>query len=448
MRIPFLSRKQPRRVLVLGLDGVPYPFLQQRLEDGSMPSFAALVKEGSFLRAESVQPTVSCVAWTCYMTGQNPGKHSIFGFQDLRPGSYQSYIPNAAAMKSQALWEILSKRGKRVIVMNVPVTYPPRQVSGLLVGGFLSPKLEGATWPAQLAERLARHNYKIDVDPWLARESLDKFYDDLMHTFQARRESFLSLLREEKWDFAQCHIMGTDRINHFMWELYETGDKKWASRFVDYYRAIDGMIGEIVALLKEKDRLLVLSDHGFCTLKKEVHLNVWLREEGLLVEPEGERPRFDDLDGQTRVFSMTPGRFYVNLKGTFPHGCVDEDEAEVLLQQLQAGLAELHDREDGSPTIAETLRREQLYHGPQARNAPDLVAVPHDGYDLKGTLGQQQLFSRGAITGMHTYGDAFWLTYGVELSGDTPNIMDGAPTVLAMLGEEPEADMDGISRLA
>ncbi len=301
MRIPFLSRRRSPRLLVLGLDGVPFSFLQQRLADGSMPNLAAVARQGSFRRAESVQPTVSCVAWSCYMTGQNPGKHGIFGFQDLRPGSYQSFIPNAADLQSPMLWEILSRRGKRVIVMNVPVTYPPREVNGLLVGGFLAPRLEGATWPAQLASRLQKLDYKIDVDPWLARESLDKFYEDLRRTFQARRRSFLALLREEKWDFAQCHIMGTDRINHFMWELYETGHPTWASRFVDYYHLIDEMIGEISTLLSDQDMLLILSDHGFCTLKQEVNTNYWLQEQGLLVQPAGPRPRFEDLDEQTKV---------------------------------------------------------------------------------------------------------------------------------------------------
>jgi len=82
-----------------------------------MPHCARLLKKGSFRRMKSVIPTVSSVAWSSYMTGKNPGKHNIYGFVDRRPDPLEIFIPTSSHMKSETLWEILSREGMRVAVM-------------------------------------------------------------------------------------------------------------------------------------------------------------------------------------------------------------------------------------------------------------------------------------------------------------------------------------------
>ena len=95
------------------------------------------------------------------MTGVNPGKHNIFGFIDRDPATYKQFIPTAAHMKASTLWEVLSLAGKRVIVVNVPVTYPPRQVNGILVSGFLSPSLDKAVYPASYLPALKSLGWRL-----------------------------------------------------------------------------------------------------------------------------------------------------------------------------------------------------------------------------------------------------------------------------------------------
>ena len=55
-------------------------------------------------------------------------------------------------MAVEHLWEVLSRAGKRVFGMNVPATYPPRAVNGILIGGFLSPSLEKCAFPASVSK--------------------------------------------------------------------------------------------------------------------------------------------------------------------------------------------------------------------------------------------------------------------------------------------------------
>ncbi|MFQ6032153.1 MAG: alkaline phosphatase family protein, partial [Candidatus Zixiibacteriota bacterium] len=212
-----LKRKSKRRVFVLGLDGVPYSMVSGLVAKGKgdWPNFANIFGKKSVVPMHSVIPTISSVAWSSFMTGKNPAKHNIFGFIDRVPNPFRIYIPTGKNMKSETLWEILSKNDKRVIVMNVPVTYPPRQVNGILVSGFLATDLEKATYPREISSILKDMGYIIDVDPWKAKEDKDQFLRDLFQALEKRIEVMFHFLEQEKWDFFMCHIMETDRINHF-----------------------------------------------------------------------------------------------------------------------------------------------------------------------------------------------------------------------------------------
>ena len=142
------GRKGPKLV-VIGLDGTPYTFVQRMLREGHMPNLARITAQAGFTRMNSVYPTVSSVAWSSYMTGVNPGRHGIFGFIDRVDRSYDVTIPTSRRMTAKTVWEMLSEAGKRVVVMNVPVTFPPREVNGILIGGFLSPTLDRAVHPPE-----------------------------------------------------------------------------------------------------------------------------------------------------------------------------------------------------------------------------------------------------------------------------------------------------------
>ncbi len=141
------------KFLVLSIDGVPFGLMERMLEEGVMSHLAKLVEETGLRQMRSVQPTVSCVAWSSYMTGCNPGKHGIFGFIDRREGAWELSFPNSRMMAVDNIWQVLSKADKRVFGMNVPTTYPPRPVNGILIGGFLTPTVDKAAYPASVITR-------------------------------------------------------------------------------------------------------------------------------------------------------------------------------------------------------------------------------------------------------------------------------------------------------
>ncbi len=451
----FLSKlfaKKAPRVVVVGLDGTPYTFAQRMMQEGRMPNLERIVREAGLARMNSVYPTVSSVAWSSYMTGVNPARHGIFGFIDRKAGTYETTIPTAQRMTSKTLWEMLSEAGRRVIVINVPVTYPPREVNGILIGGFLSPKLERAVYPPQKAELIQSLGYRIDTDAWLARESKDKLFEDVLDCLARREKTLLHLMDNEPWDFCQCHIMETDRLYHFSWEQYDTDDPTYAPRFYEVIQRIDEMLGKVLERVERAGaELVVLSDHGFCTLKYEVYVNTWLAEKGWLAlpDPKPERVQLSHVGPHSQVYSLDPGRVFLNLQDREPDGMVPMSEYDAWRDRIAAAaMAELRDPETGEPMLEEVLRREEIYHGPGLERAADLILVPRDGYDLKGAFGRESLTFKGdALVGMHTYDDAMIAVRNRPIAKTGFSIVDATATVLELMDVEPPPGLDSQSLL-
>lgn len=445
----FGSKKQPCKTLVIGLDGVPHSFIAQQIHSGLMPNIARLAAEGELRAAVSIQPPVSCAAWTSFVTSCNPGQHDIFGFIDRRPGTYDAYIPNASDIKVQTVWEWLSRHERRVASINVPVSYPPKAVNGIIVGGFLAPKLEGATYPPELASRLAAMGYKLDADPWLAHQDRARFMDQLFEVLEARKRAALELLAGGGWDVFQLHIMETDRANHFFWRDWEQRNHPFADRFEEFYGAVDAAVGELVDAAGDAP-VLILSDHGFCSARKAVFINTWLVEQGWLkLHQTEDRPKLSDIAEGTRAYALDPARLYINVRDREPAGTVAMgEEYEQAREELTQALLELRDPESGSQVIKRVYRREELYKGVYFDHAPDLVAEPVDGYDLRGRLGVAEVFDPNTPqTGMHTYDNAFWLLWGAKFADEaTPSVMDGEATILGLLDVEMPRGLDGLPR--
>lgn len=406
-----------------------------------------LFREGPFSRMNSVIPPVSSVAWSSYMTGKNPAGHNIFGFVDRKINPLKLFIPTGSHMRTKTLWERLSDEGKKVIVINIPVTSPPRPVNGILISGFLAPSIDKAVYPPSLIPKLKECGYQIDIDAQRARNDRKFFVEDLNRSTSRLLDIAVNLMEEYPWDFFHLHIMGTDRINHFLWGRWEDGDPYFAAAFVDYYRSLDRFIGQTLIPLLESQRntgLVILSDHGFCRLKKEVFINHWLKEHGWLKLKSEESKSIEGIHPDTKAYSLIPGRIYLNLKGREPEGLVDPPkEYKETLELLREALSLIEDPETGERIIDKIYMRDEIYSGPFINQAPDMVLMPNNGYDLKGDVNQQYLTRESNLEGMHTFDDAFLFIKGQEIKRKGFSILDVTPTILALMGFKPYPDLDG-----
>ncbi|MDP6037360.1 MAG: alkaline phosphatase family protein, partial [Candidatus Latescibacteria bacterium] len=298
------SQKKFQRVVVLGLDGMPHSLLLRLIDEGLMPNFKSLLNRGSLLSMDSVIPTISSTAWASIATGCNPGKHGLYGFIDRVPSTYEMFIPTSRNLQQKTWVDLFSGMGRRVFSMGVPSTFPPRAVNGILISGFLAPSLKGATYPLHIANELEATGYLIDIDAWQARENRDKFLDEIFVALERRIDAMFKYYAQESWDLFVAHFMDTDRLHHFLWGDVARGDEVATGWFNRFYARVDDMIGELITRLEAGTLLMIMSDHGFCTLQREVHLNFWLRQAGFLSFDSPDPKQLRDLSPQTKCYSL------------------------------------------------------------------------------------------------------------------------------------------------
>ena len=446
------GKERPHRIVFIGLDGTPYTFMKRLIEEGRAPNAARLAEQGSLLRMDSTWPWVSSVAWSTMMTGVNPAKHNIYGFIDRDPATYKQFIPTSRYMKVKTLWEVLSEAGKRVVVVNVPVTYPPRQVNGILVSGFLSPNLDKAVYPPAYVPTLKSLGYVVDADPWKARESKDLALQEVNAALDARIRTLFYLFDHEEWDYLHVHVMETDRLHHFLWQQMEERHPTYAPAFYEFYRRIDDMLGQLAAKLDALPRttLMWMADHGFCTIKKEVYVNRWLMDRGWLKlrnVPPDRKKGLGEIDPSSVAYSLDPGRLFIRVHGREKGGCVAPGaEYESIRDEIAAAALELCDPDSGEPIFQAAFRREELYHGPYLEQAADLILAPYDGYDPKGPLYKETLTYKGSeLVGMHTYDDAMLYVGRRTIPQRRFSVLNVMPTILDVMGVPHPPGLDGES---
>ncbi|UCE98995.1 MAG: alkaline phosphatase family protein [Planctomycetota bacterium] len=413
------------KTIIIGMDGVPSGMIEGFAAAGVMPNISKLISQGVFKQIRSSIPEVSSVAWSSMITGENPGAHGIFGFMDLFSESYKMRFPNFNDLKAPPFWD--QWEGKCVVV-NVPSTYPVREMNGVIISGFVSIDFEKSVYPKSLIPQLKNFDYRLDVDSQKAHSSMELFLADLDKTLEARIKAFRYLWKEVEWQSFMFVFTGTDRLMHFLWDAYEDKGHKWHNYFVEHFRKIDEVIGEISGRIGDSDLLIIHSDHGFERLDKDVYISYVLSENGFLQFKKGQEVALNNICYGTKAFVLDPARIYLNFEGKYPCGTVKDGEGEELLCQLEELFGSL--KVEGKRVIRDIYRKGQLYSGPYLVNAPDLVLVGAEGFNLRANVKADKLADKAIFTGKHTQDSAFLAIRGLSDEGIVPEV----PTVMDIKG--------------
>ncbi len=402
-------KKRKKRVCVIGLDGVPFPMINDLAEKNIMPTFSDLIKTGHLHMMKASLPEISSVSWTDFMTGTNSGTHGIFGFTDLKNNSYELRFPNFLDVKTETIWDKLAKKGKKSIVINQPSTYPARRINGTLVSGFVAIELLKAVYPLSTKPILEKIGYQIDIDTFRAREDHDFLWKELDKTLTGREKAFEAFWKQD-WDYFEFVITGTDRLMHFLWNAYKDDTHPFHDNFLEYYKNVDHLVGKITSAFHKETGgykgLYLLSDHGFTGIKQEVYLNSWLRKNGYLDFDRESPQKLNEIAPESRAFAMDPNRIYINLRNRFPKGHVTKSEKQSLKKELKEKLKNLNF--EGEPVIEEVYDAEEIYSGGEINNGPDLIVLSKHGFDMKGSIKKEEVFGRSNLQGMHNWDEAFF----------------------------------------
>lgn len=404
------SRNDRRRLVVLGLDGLGLAMAKHL---AALPDFENLARLADSARAMDAElPELSPVNWTSFATAAGPGTHGVYGFTRIDGASYEISVGDASQVKTPTIFDRLGARGLVSRVVNLPHSWPAKAVHGSLVAGFVSPDLERAVYPPSLAPILAQEGYLIESDTTRGVDDPDYLLAQLRQTLACRSRLLERFWSGLDWDLFVFVLTETDRLFHFFHPAVAEQDHPLHEACIELLREWDRTIGLVLQrydALPEPKRLLVLADHGFATLDVECDVNSWLREQGWLVT-DSAGPKHE-LDGScilpsTKAFALDPGRIYMHRASRFARGTLGDVEADRLAGEIAAALDHLTWR--GEPVMEQVRRGADLYSGPAADRAPDLVCVPRPGVDLKAKFDRPQIFARFGRTGMHTAHDVFF----------------------------------------
>ncbi len=407
------------RACVIGLDGVPCSMVRKFVDAGVMPNLGRIVGEGTLRDMTVSLPEISSVSWSTFMTGKNPGEHGIFGFTDLHEGTYKTSFPSFRELKCPTIWDTMGEAKMRSVVINQPATYPARPIHGALVSGFVAIHLDKSIFPAKYLRTAKDLGYEIDLDAGEVRDDPEKLFAKLSSQLEGRKKLMDALWDEEKWNLMQVVVTGTDRLHHFLMDAYEDESHPQHEAFLNYYREVDAFIGHVVERFdKEDDRdnLFLLSDHGFCQTHNEVYINTVLTQHGFLKMQSPDARDLMEISEQSTAFALDPARIYIHERGRFPRGSVAEADVPRVKDEIRAVFNKLE--HNGQKVIRHIFDGDDVYSGPHANRGPDLLLVPHNGFDLKGRLGSDVPVGDRRLQGMHTWDDAFFVTRRRDLVPD------------------------------
>jgi predicted AlkP superfamily phosphohydrolase/phosphomutase len=286
-----------QKVIVFGLDGGTFDMIDPLMEKGHLPNLARLMGRGAWGELESTIPAMTGPAWTSFMTGKNPGKHGIYAFHESRPGAYDQPIATSGSIMAPTIWDIAGSRGRRSIVIDVPMTYPAGRIEGLMIATFLAPSREAKiTTPPQLHAELVAHvghfPFEDEVVPLYGRSDRGstEILEQILHGVRRKMETAQYLLKRYDWDLAIVVFRATDIVQHGAWkfwdEEYRRAYPEEALRFGSVipvtYRAVDRALGKIIDDVGGDASIVVMSDHGAGPIKRYFFANAWLMDEGLL----------------------------------------------------------------------------------------------------------------------------------------------------------------------
>jgi len=433
------------------------------------------------------------------MTGKNPANHGLFDFVRINPHTGKSDLVFSNDCHSPTIWNYLNEAGKKVILVNIPMTYPPMDVDGIVIAGFPVPENVNFVFPPEMYEYIKKLDYVTD---WMKmtpqKKNIFTSKVKIMKQVEKIRLSvFTELLSNHAWDVAMVVISGTDHVSHREWQK---GDRRSVE---NYYEYIDSILYEFAGKpLFRNCAFVVISDHGFTATHSMFYLNEWLAKEGYLSFKKAVNKNYDTLidslhqkrttirtakilakigltrnslvyfakkSGLIKMEKFLPQSFIdifpsqnivplwedtlaymksvaskginINLRGREEHGIVPVEQYDLLRSELIEKLRTLN-RDEKIFEIIE--KREDVYNGLFINEAPDIILWPSNGYNIRHGTGKKHYLekisdARHEIDGMAIFkGDYIKQNYTYNL-----NIEDVMPTLLHYLGLACPKDVDG-----
>jgi len=478
------------RVVFLVLDGAPFDVFLALAQKNVLPNFRMLMNRGCFNLLKSTIPPISPVAMPSLFSGKNPGKHGMLGFGRIEKGVFKPYL--STSMPKNSLWDVVGNTNKKVILLNVPWTFPPFKVNGIMISGPPAPGNRARSYPPDfisiLESRIGQYFPDLNLKSvnYVGYDE-KSFLDEAYLVTRKRAEAMYYLMENFEWTLFLAVFTSLDRVQHVFFGYFEeespffnVGKKEY---LIGYFRQIDSIIGRVISLLNEHDYLVIASDHGFTHVNKYVGINNLLVQGGFAKQRSSSQlftlekvANYFEKIGIKDLKKIVPRKIFGSAQKVVPRDLDfakskafgvpveyvsinknllrDVTEYEHIKKALIGFLYSVRDELNGEKIVERIFDTREIYHGDYVSDAPDLVIAFKRGYEprlwRKKTVEQvRPIKNRTVKTGTHA---GLWAQRGIliflgkdikEAYSTEASIVDVAPTIMHILGVPIPQDVDG-----
>lgn len=405
-----------RHVVIISLDGFP----SWALDDPYLPvpTLRELAARGA--RAKAMRPVNPTVTWpnhTSLVTGVTPATHGVLfnGILVREPGIAPRVEPwrdKGEMVRARTLYDVAHEQG----LTTAQVDWVAIQNAPTITWAFA----ERPDASAPISRELVKAGVISDAD---------------LSSFASRN----IVWRDRMWTEAAAHIIRRHRPNLLLFHLLnlDSTQHRYGPRTpaaMTTMALLDRQVREILdairdAKIESRTAVVIVSDHGFRQVKKQIALNAAFTAAGLNVVKDGKLVQCDAYampeGGSALVYVTTP-----------------DPTGEILARARDAV-----QKVEGVATVVEPADFAQ--YGLPLPETNDqmgaLFVIPKDGYAFTAALGDRDVIDApGGSLGAHGYVasdpelGAIFIAAGAGIargvSLDTIDNVDVAPTVAALLG--------------
>src|SRR3989344_3712213 len=448
-----------KRVFLFGIDGAPPELVFDKWLD-DLPTIKKLMWEGSYARLNSTIPPSTIIAWNSMLSGKDASEIGVFNYTKNENG--KSRLVNSKDIRCKLIWNLLGNK-KKSIALYVPLSYPVKQINGVMVSDFMTPGVDSnCAYPEKIKEKIKSMKYPdifFDVAVGLAGHKGMEIKDLIDKTYKMtdmQLEVLKDCLLNEEWDFFMAVMIGSDRMQHMLWRHFDEThrrfipDSPYKNALKDYYVYLDKKLGEILKFLDDDTTIIVTSEHGMIKQEGKININNWLINEGYLVLKDNldvhvkKRFNLDFVDLEKSIAwggGAYNARIYISKEKI-------KDKYEDIREELIRKLENIPD-DDGKKLNTIVYKKEDIYNDHSDPECPDLTIYFDDlRWASNPDLGQEGIYSwetaAGADSAGHSRQGSFIIS-GKDLKNTgymgEIDLRQVAPTILKILGEKIPEDI-------